>query len=410
MLHTAHRDHADEAVDDLQTAVSTFLANASAAAPVLREEATESERHRQLTPRAVDALRAAGAFRISMPRRWGGPEVDICTQVEFLEELSAADGSAGWCAAIGADGGFYSAALDDAAGRRLYPDLDRVTAGWIAPAGRLHRVEGGYRLEGRWQFASGCTHADVIVAGALVFDDGAPVSAAEGRPETRIAMLRADEFEILDTWDTTGLAGSGSHDYTTDHAFVPAEQTFRLHDLHQRRRDGTLYAWSGMFHTRFPAIPLGIARAALEVAEELLADKVLVPEMRPARDDRGVRIRVAQAHAMVGAARSYTFDVLGDLWSTLEAGTGPSQQQRAALAGLHHHTVQTCDHAVRILTEAVGSAAIYRTCPLERYRRDLTTIGHHIVAHARTMEMAGALWLGDDDPSDKNALFAEGLL
>jgi alkylation response protein AidB-like acyl-CoA dehydrogenase len=387
-----------------------ILANARAVAPLLAAEAEESERLRRLTPRAVEALRSTGVFRMPMPKAWSGPQVDIRTQVEVIEELSAADGSAGWCAMIGSNGGFYTAALDDVTARTLYPDLDAVTAGWVVPAGKLHRVEGGYRLEGRWQFGSGCTHADVIVGGALVCESGEPVIAADGRPEMRIAMLPADRFEILDTWNTTGLAGSGSHDYRAEGVFVPVEQTFRFRDLRTSERDGVLYAWPGMFFVNFSGVPLGIARAALEDAEQVLADKILMPERRPARREPRVRACVASAHAMVGAARSYVFDVLDDLWTTLQAGDEPSLRQRARLFGMHGHTLRTCRDAVGLLAEAVGSASIHRACGLERRLRDLTTIGAHILTQPRSSEAAGALWLGVEDLLDENPLHAEGLL
>lgn len=385
---------ATQAETDGQGAVdgAAILANARAVAPILREEAAENERGRQLTSRAVETLRSTGVFRMSMPRSWGGPEVDICTQVEIVEELSAADGSAGWCAMVGSEGGYFTAALDDAVGRRLYPDLDVVTAGMVSPFGKLHRVDGDYRFEGRWPFGSGCTHADVMYAGARVFNDGEPVMV-DGRPEIRYPLLPAREFQIVDTWDTTGLAGTGSHDFTIADAFVPAEQTFQWRDLRKERREGPLYAWPGMFVARFPGVPLGIARAALEVAEELLADKVLAPEMRPAHEDARVRAEVARAYALVGSARSYVFDVLGAFWSTLETGAEPSFRQRAALSGLHVHTVQTCREAVRILADVVGSASIYRRCPLERHGRDLATMDKHTVAQPRRMELVGALWL-----------------
>ncbi|MFL6057053.1 MAG: acyl-CoA dehydrogenase family protein [Actinoallomurus sp.] len=389
---------------------AAILAGARAIAPVLREEAEDSERGRRLTPRAVEALRSTGVFRMAMPRAWGGPEVDIRTQAEIIEELSAADGAAGWCAMIGSDGGFYTAPLDDAVARTLYPDLDAITAGWIVPAGRLHRVRGGYRLEGRWQFGSGCTHADVIIGGALVFEDGAPVMTEDGRPETRVAMLPAGQFEILDTWHTTGLAASGSHDYAIEGAFVPAEQTFRFGDLRRRRRDGALYAWPGMFFANLPGVPLGIARAALRSAEEILAEKMLVPEMRPAKEDPRVRTGIAQVHATVGAARSYQYDVLGELWSTLEAGAEPSLRLRGALVGAHMHTIRTCRDAVRLLADVVGSASIYRRCPIERHQRDLTTIGQHLMGQPKIMEMAGALWLGVEKVLTRHPLSAEGLI
>ncbi|GAA3122029.1 acyl-CoA dehydrogenase family protein [Streptomyces rectiviolaceus] len=387
-----------------------ILANARAVAPVLREEAAASEQGRRLTDRAVDALRSTGVFRMPMPRAWGGPEVDICTQTEIVEELSAADGAAGWCAMIGSDGGFYTSALDDEVGRKLYPNLDAITAGWIVPAGKLHRIDGGYRLEGRWQFGSGCTHADVIIGGAVVYENGEPALTEEGRPETRVAMLPAEEFEILDTWDTTGLAGSGSHDYRTEGTFVPAEQTFRFRDLRERRRDGVLYGWTGMFFANVPGVPLGIARAALRDVEEILATKLTLPEMRPAKEDPRVRAGLAQAHAMVGSARSYVYSVLGELWSVLEEGDVPSLRLRAALVGAHMHTIRSCRDGVRLLADVVGSASIYRKCPVERHLRDLTTISQHIMGQPKIMEMAGALWLGVDRALTRNPLTAEGLI
>src|SRR5215216_5843428 len=110
-----------------------ILAHANALDPLLREEIDEAERGRQLTPRIVEALRAAGVFRMPMPAAWGGPEVDILRQVEIVEAVSRAYGSAGWCAMIGSDGGFFCASLDDQTGRDLYPDLDAVTAGFLYP-------------------------------------------------------------------------------------------------------------------------------------------------------------------------------------------------------------------------------------------------------------------------------------
>jgi alkylation response protein AidB-like acyl-CoA dehydrogenase len=103
---------------------TTILAGARRIAPLLREQATEAEAVRRLTTSAVEALRSIGVFRVSMPRAWGGPEVDLLAQVEILEVLSAADASAGWCAMIGADSGYYGAALSDTNGREMYSDLD----------------------------------------------------------------------------------------------------------------------------------------------------------------------------------------------------------------------------------------------------------------------------------------------
>src|SRR5262245_34309254 len=195
---------------------TTILAGARRIAPILREQAGEAEAARRLTRPVVEALRSIGVFRMSMPRAWGGPEVDILAQVEILEVLSAADASAGWCAMIGADSGFFGATLADADGRELYADLDFITAGWVFPAGTLEITDGGYRLSGRWSFGSGCTHADVITGGALVTDGGVPVPGPDGKPQWLVALVPAAEVQIHDTWHTTGLCGSGSNDYEVD--------------------------------------------------------------------------------------------------------------------------------------------------------------------------------------------------
>jgi indole-3-acetate monooxygenase len=373
-----------------------ILANAVALEPLLREEAGENERLRRLGPKTGAALRSAGVFRLAMPAAWGGPEVDIVTQTEVIETLSRADGSAGWCAMIGSDGGFYSAFLDDGTGRALYPDLDAVTAGGIIPAGRLDRCSDGYRLSGRFAFASGITHADVVAAGAVVFDDGEQVTGPDGGPEWRVALMPASAYEVVDNWYTTGLAGSGSCDYTAEGLFVPAEQTFRFAD--GARRMGTLYAWPGMFIANAPGVPLGIARDALDVAKAIWAEKIIVPDMKPARDEPRVRSTVARAEAMVGAVRSYTYDLLGSFWATLAAGDTPTPDQRAALAGSYAHTFQTCRDAVKLLYEEVGSQSVYRACPLDRHLRDLVTISQHIMGQTRMLEMAGGLWLGQPSP------------
>ena len=153
---------------ELDDAVSldgaAILARVESIDPIIRAHAEEGERARRLATPVVDALRWAGVFRLAMPKAWGGPEVDICTQVRIIERVARADASAGWCAMIGSESGFFASYLEESAARRLYPKLDAVTAGFQGPAGTLHVAEGGYRLSGRWPFGSGACHADVILA------------------------------------------------------------------------------------------------------------------------------------------------------------------------------------------------------------------------------------------------------
>jgi len=375
---------------------TTILNGARRIATLLRANAAEVEAARRLTPTVIEALRSIGVFRMAMPRAWGGPEVDLLTQMEILEVLSAADASAGWCAMIGSDSGFYGAALDDADARELYPDLDFVSAGWIVPAGTLEVSDGGYRLSGRWSFGSGCTHADVICGGALVTKDGIPLRGSDGQPQWRVALVPAADVEVHDTWFTTGLCGSGSNDYSIRSKFVPVGHTFGFTNP---RREGALYRWPSLFIANLLAVPLGVAADALATSMEMLAGKVSLPGMVPAREESSVRAGIARGQAMVGAARSYAYDTLGNFWATLEAGDEPSMAQRAALAGCFAHTITTCREAVALLVDTVGSAAIRRGTRLERHHRDLITIGQHLLGQAKMREWAGDLWLGQTPAS-----------
>jgi alkylation response protein AidB-like acyl-CoA dehydrogenase len=148
--------------------------------PQVRDAVETMETERCLPPALVQAMKTAGIFRISWPRAYGGLELDPFSQVRIIEELSRLDGSVGWCGMIGAASGYISAFLDPAVIHRLYADLDVVTAGQVPPMGRAEVVDGGYRVNGKWGFGSGCRHADVIMAGCLIFENGAPRRLADG--------------------------------------------------------------------------------------------------------------------------------------------------------------------------------------------------------------------------------------
>jgi indole-3-acetate monooxygenase len=362
---------------------------------VIREHTEEAERARRLSRPVVDALRWAGVFRMAMPAAWGGPELDVCTQVEVIERLARADASAAWCSMIGVESGFFASYVDESVARVLYPELDMITAGFQGPAGTLEACDGGYRLSGRWSFGSGISHADVIVGGAMVMDNGQPRLSPSGRPEHRVAMLPAQHWHVLDTWDPDGLAGSGSHDYTINDAFVPQEYTWIPG---QRRRPEPLYAWYGMSVACGVGVSLGTAAEALVTAREALEGKTSRATMRPAAEDPLVWTGLARAAAMIGASRSYVFDTLGEISATLEAGRDLSFDQRARWAGSVVHAGTTCRDAVQLLVDTVGSGALQRSSRLHRQLRDLNMIAQHGLTQKRVWEWSGALYFGKQPP------------
>ena len=373
-----------------------ILAAARALVPEIESRAAEIASLRRLPVDLVARLKSAGVFRMPMPRAWGGPEMTPRAQVELIEVLSAADPSVGWCVMIGSDAGFYGAFLDEGPAREIFPELDLVTAGLIQPAGQARRTDGGYRVSGRWAFGSGCTHADVIAAGCIVLEDEKPVMTRSGLPETRIALAPASSWKILDTWYTTGLAGSGSNDYSVDGLFVPAEHSFSLFEAPRRREP--LYAFNGMFFANMHGVPLGLARRAIDTTRALAEQKRVLPEFVLLKDVARVRGALARAEMMLGAARAYTYETLDSVWACLVERGGLTRELRLALGLSRANAFRMARDVALLMADTAGTSAIYATSPLDRLLRDSITMLQHVAAQERTVEMLGALVVGEQTP------------
>lgn len=374
-----------------------ILAAVRAIAPMIRAEAEAIEAAGHLPEKVVAELKRAGVFRMTMPRSLGGPEVDPLTQLAIVEEAARADGSTGWIVMIGSDGGFYAAHLEPAVARRVYADPDAITASVLVPRGRALRVEGGYRVTGQWPFGSSSLHADWFVGGCLVCDASGPIAGADGHPLVRMTFFPKRDVEVLDTWQTTGLAGSGSHDWRVADVFVPDELSFSLFE--PASDPAPLYAFPWFIVANAPGASLGIARAAIEVFAEVAAEKLVLPGGHRLRDELLVQRAIARAEATLGSARSYLVDVTGGLWRTVEAGDPPSLAQRAAfrLAGIH--AFRAAKTAVSGMYEAAGGTALYRRSPLDRLWRDISTISQHAFANEKGYAEVGRALLGLDPQS-----------
>jgi alkylation response protein AidB-like acyl-CoA dehydrogenase len=379
-----------------------ILHAAIALSPQIRASAEEIEQARRLPASIVVALKEAGIFGMPMPRTWGGPELDPFTQFRVLETLAMADGSVAWCAMINCDGGYITAFLDQDVARAMYPDLQLGTAAAATPTGQAVRVPGGYRVSGRFPFASGCQHCEWIWLGCAVTEGGAPVVDANGVPETRQCIVRISECEVLDTWYTTGLRGTGSNDLLVKDVFVEAARTFSFQDRDLIKRPGPLYAFPFMFAAKSSPVALGIARRALDVLIETATNKAArrytvgerLESSKMMRDDVFIQDTVGRADAMLTSARAYLFEVMGDFWDTLVGGGEPTATQIARFTTMHTYVVGACVDVVQLVFKAAGGTAVYQKGPLDRCLRDVSTMNQHVIGTIRTYEMAGRLHLG----------------
>jgi alkylation response protein AidB-like acyl-CoA dehydrogenase len=381
-----------------ELSASDILDNARSLAERVREKdlAAEYDRLRQLPIDIVDEIRQAGIMRMNMPKIWGGPEMTAIEQVEVIEALARADASIAWCSFIWCDSGIYSGYLEDSVAREMYPRLDMATSGWVYPVAQAHREGDGYRVTGQWMFGSGSNHCDWLVGGCIEFENGEPIIGHDGMPSWRILMAPREEYEILDTWYTTGLCGTGSNDYTATDLFVPRERSFSLFDA--PRREGTIWSRPDHFLRKMSGVPLGIAADAIQTANDLLRDKTDRVVGLPYRDMPRVQLAVAEAQALLGAARSYVMTSLETQWDKIERGEELSVEDRANAWLSRTNAFQAARQIVSLLFDTIGGSAIYtKKSPFDRHLRDIQTACQHVVAQTKTWEGVGSIILGGDN-------------
>jgi len=372
------------------------LAAARSLIPQVLAARDECERLRHVPTPMVEALAEADLLQMYLPRSMGGPELPPLVVFRVVEEISRADGSIGWCTMIATGVSNSMGLLEAEVGREMAGcPADMRLAGSIRPMGRARPVEGGHRVDGRWDFASGVNHARWLMCPCVIWDDGKPVRTPTGVPMTRIFWAPAESATILDTWHVVGLRGTGSHDFTLADVFVPAARSVAATDL--PREKGLLYdqrlhlSW---IWTATVANAIGIARGALDAFTDLASTKSSTMSTTLLRDRPLVQARVAEAEATLSAARAYVQTAVGDLWE--RAGRGESDldvavvQARLAIARGMHEAV----HAVDLLFHAAGTNAVYERNPLERHFRNIHVAVQHAAALPAHMEAAGKVLLG----------------
>ncbi|MFJ6675684.1 acyl-CoA dehydrogenase family protein [Actinosynnema sp. NPDC091369] len=368
-----------------------ILAAARAIVPELRARAVEIEANRGLPDDVVELLRGTGVFRMGFPAALGGPELSSVEQIEVIEVLSYGDTSAGWCAMIGMDAGLY--ALSEQAAREMFPSPDVIAAGMLPPVGRADRVPGGYRVSGRWSFASGIAHADWVSAGAFVHTDGERETTESGKPRWRIMMVPPDEVELIDNWHATGLAGSGSADYVIKDVFVPESRTF---SLGEPTRSGPLSAPDSLMR-KMPAVALGAARAALDHVRDVARTRVHPMTGQRWADDYRVQFAVGRCEMELQAARHAVHASLAQRWDRLLGGgtlDDLTPDERVATTLTRYNAMRGARDVVRRLYDLLATASIYRPSPMDRWLRDLETMCQHVMAQDVVVQSAGAYLLG----------------
>jgi alkylation response protein AidB-like acyl-CoA dehydrogenase len=367
----------------------TYVERARALAPLIREHADRAEEACRLPEVVAKALAAQGLYRVGAPVPLLGADADPATQIEVIEAVARADGSAGWNLMIGIEV-FGQIAPFLGATQALLEDSMLIMCGATSAMGRADREDGGYRVNGQWQFVSGCHNASLFAGTVMRYEQGLQI---DGPPA--FAVARDDEYEILDTWDVSGMRGSGSHDLRLvdlwlpeERLVVPAEVEITERTPLQRIPLGVKLSYNKV------GVCLGIARAGVDAFVELATGK------RPRFGSEKLRERplaqraIAEAEVRLRSARALVFEMVEELWETVVASGRLEDRWRALFQIACSDAARACVEAVDTIAEAAGTTPNFVGQPLERIVRDVRVVRQHITVAPQHIEDGGRMLLG----------------
>jgi alkylation response protein AidB-like acyl-CoA dehydrogenase len=367
---------------------------AQSLSPAIVSLRDDIHRDRQLPTDLVEQLRELGFFSLFLPRRLGGLELSLTDYLRVVEAMSRIDGTVGWCVTIGGGApSWLSGFLPEAVAHRIFVADRALVTGNLAPMGRAVSVPGGYRVSGHWAYGSGILHSAWIATGCVVMEGEGVRRTSDGAVETQILFLPTREAEIIDTWHVGGLRGTGSHDYRVADVFVPASHAVAASQ--EPVQPGALYALPR--HTvlglTIAAVPLGIARAALDAVKEIVGK---TPRIRSDRlgDRPVVHAALGRAEAQLRAARALLFEACEAAWSAVLAGNTVTLDERVAVRLALAQAGHVTKEVVQIAYDIGGGTSVYDHCPLQRCFRDVHTASQHAQVQSANFETAGRVLLG----------------
>ena len=380
---------------DIQTS-SDPVARARALGADIAAAADEIERTRRIPEALLERLHDSRLFRMLLPHSADGDETEPAVYLAAVEELARHDASIAWIVFVTNSSALIAAYLEPAVISAVFAD-PRSTVAWGPPnASRANADESGYRLTGRWDFASGCRHARWMGAHCHVLEaDGSLRLNRFGRPTVRTLLFPIEQATLLDTWRTIGLRGTASESYSVNDVLVSEAFSTTREDPTLRRERGPLYAFTMqcLYATGVAGVALGIARAMLSELIKLASRKSPRGLARLA-DNAVVQADVARAEARLGSARAYLIETLTTIYA--DAGevapieVADRARVRLATTNAIHAAAEVADFAYK----GAGVDAIFPGSPFERRFRDMHTLSQQIQARGAHFESVGQILLG----------------
>ncbi len=363
--------------------------DAEGIAALARELAPDTEAARRLPEALLDRLRASGLMNAGAPREAGGLELPPGELLYDAATIAAGDASAGWCVAIAATSSLLAGYLEPEGRDELFGDPARIAAGIFAPRGTARPVDGGFVVSGRWPYCSGIEHADVLFAGCFPAPDGEPGT----RALPIVVGMPREQLEVLDTWHTLGLRGTGSQDCVANELFVPAGRTFSLFDGPRVQRALYRFPVFGYFALSVAAAAMGNARGAIEDFADLAKVKVGQGSARTLAERSTTHAALAEAEASLRAAEALFDRAVQEAWVAAEGEAPVPVALRNGLRIAATNAARTGAEVTGALFALAGGPAIYDGAPLQRRFRDAHTATAHFQVGPLSREIQGRVLL-----------------
>lgn len=372
-----------------------LLRAAEAMLPLVEAEAGEAERLTHLTDKVVDQFRKSALNTLLTPKELGGAQLSYSDAMRIVEKVAHADGSTGWCLMVqNVMGGSMGSMLPDAGAQAIYgKGADVVGAGNGVPRGFAREVDGGYMFKGNWSYGSGIHHAEWIHSGCFVMD-GDTMRMVDGAPDIVLMQHPRDTITLKGNWDTLGLRGTGSYDYTlTDgEIFIPKHMTYKFNGDAPKR--GGIQFSAGLVtvttwgHT---AWALGVGRRTLDELAKMSHGRV--DAFGKMTDSASFKQKFAEAEAKYRAARAFVYDAWGAVDGGYAQGREASVQELACIrmAMKHLHTVIS-ENAT--FAHIASRGVSLRPSVLQRCYRDVHGGTQHILLADEIFQECGRVMLG----------------
>ena len=358
-----------------------YLDRVRALLPRLRERAPQAERLRRLPDETFADFQQAGLFRALQPKRYGGYELDPSVFYQAVVEVGTVCGSSGWVLGVIGVHNWHLAIFPPQAQEDVWGEDTSVQLSTsLAPTGTVEQVAGGYRLNGRWSFSSGCDFCQWAVLGGM-----APVESGQP-PEARVFLVPRRDYVIDDNWHVMGLCATGSKDIVVDDAFVPEYRTHSYLDAFHLRHPGNTVNDAPLYRLPFGLIfpygitapAIGAAMGALEAFREQSCKRVNLRDQSRVVEDPFIQHRLAEAAAEIGAARDRMLGNFAEMMRLARAGEEILLSDRARYRWDSGKAIDWSVKAVDRLFEASGGRGIFLNNPIQRAWRDV----HAMRAHA----------------------------